>query len=136
MKGLSKDFLIKVILVCLIILTVSCNKKQEWKGNVLIITMDTTRADHIGAYGYKKGKTPNIDKFIESGISFSKCYSSVPLTLPSHSTIFTGKYPLHHGVRDNGRYKLPENIETMAEIFKKNIPFCFIFKTLQNCEVF
>jgi len=96
-----------------------CKKTEVWNGNVLIITMDTTRADHLGAYGYKNGKTPNIDKLIKSGIMFRNCNSAVPLTLPSHSTIFTGKYPITHGVRNNGRYRLPDSIETMAELFKK-----------------
>ncbi len=111
--------MIKVAFVFLLFFLFSCKKTEVWNGNILIITMDTTRADHIGAYGYKNGKTPNIDKLIKNGIMFTNCYSAAPLTLPSHSTIFTGKYPIKHGVRNNGRYRLPDSVETMAELFKK-----------------
>jgi arylsulfatase A-like enzyme/lipopolysaccharide biosynthesis regulator YciM len=81
--------------------------------------MDTTRADHIGYYGYKNVKTPNIDKLANKGMVFLNAITPVPITLPSHSTILTGKYPVSHGVRNNGRYILSENELTLAEILKK-----------------
>ena len=87
--------------------------------NLLIITIDTLRADHLGVYGYLKIRTPNIDRLGEHGILFSHAYSHVPLTLPSHCSLFSGTLPLYHGIRDNG-YRLPPSTVTLAEILKKN----------------
>ena len=86
--------------------------------NVLIITMDTTRADHIGAYGYDLIQTPNIDAMAKEGVLFEEATSVQPVTLPSHSAILTGLYPFHHGVRDNNIYELPEDVTTLAELLK------------------
>ena len=86
--------------------------------NLLIITLDTTRADSIGIYGNTKTKTPNIDNLGQNGIVFKNCYAPVPLTLPSHCSIFTGRYPIAHQVRNNGTYYLNNHELTLAEIFK------------------
>ena len=88
------------------------------KSNVLVITLDTTRADRIGAYGYKKGKSPHIDALAREGVLFSEAISSVPITLPSHCSIFTGTTVLYHQVRNNGSYFLPAEIDTLAEVLK------------------
>ena len=87
--------------------------------NLLIITVDTLRADHLGVYGHSRIKTPNIDHLAEEGALFSEAYAHVPLTLPSHCSLFTGTLPIFHGVRDNG-YRLPSSVKTLAEILKKN----------------
>lgn len=87
--------------------------------NLLIITLDTTRADRIGAYGCEQAKTPSIDFLAKNGVLFKNCYSPVPLTLPSHATMFTGKYPIAHSVRDNGIYVLGEREITLAEKMKE-----------------
>ncbi len=87
--------------------------------NVLFFTLDTTRADHIGCYGYPKISTPNIDFLADEGILFQNATAQSPLTLPSHSSIFTGSYPLFHGVRDNGGFYLEEDKVTLAEILQK-----------------
>ena len=71
--------------------------RESWDGNILIITLDTTRADCMGYSSNKSVKTPNIDRIAEEGLCFEKCYSPVPLTLPAHCTLFTGKYPIGHG---------------------------------------
>lgn len=84
--------------------------------NVVIITMDTTRADRIGAYGYSRSDTPNIDRMAGEGVLFKNAYSPVPLTLPAHCSLFTGTYPPFHQVRNNGNYSLPKPIRTLAEI--------------------
>jgi arylsulfatase A-like enzyme/Tfp pilus assembly protein PilF len=86
--------------------------------NVIVITLDTTRADHLAAYGYKDVKTPNIDALAQRGVLFEQAITPVPLTLPSHTSIFTGQYPIHHGVRNNGTFRVPEEAVTMAEILK------------------
>jgi len=85
--------------------------------NVLLITLDTTRADHLGCYGYKPAKTPNLDRLAREGIRFARVYCPAPLTLPSHASIMTGLYPVTHGVRNNG-HDLPSGIRTLAEVLK------------------
>lgn len=85
--------------------------------NVLIITLDTTRADHLGAYGFALARTPNIDRLAKEGVLFSDAVSAAPITMPSHSTIFTGLLPPSHGVRDNGSYALGDGATTLAERF-------------------
>ncbi|MEA1929200.1 MAG: sulfatase, partial [Candidatus Auribacterota bacterium] len=85
--------------------------------NLLLITMDTTRADHLGCYGYDSARTPALDKLARAGIKFNRFYANVPLTLPSHTTMMTGLYPPEHGCRVNGEHKLGEDITTLGEIF-------------------
>jgi arylsulfatase A-like enzyme/tetratricopeptide (TPR) repeat protein len=85
--------------------------------NVLLITLDTTRADHLGCYGYPQAKTPRLDGLAGEGIRFSRVYCPAPLTLPSHCSIMSGLYPLAHGVRNNG-HELPPGIRTLAETMK------------------
>lgn len=91
---------------------------DEGDFNLLIITIDTLRADHVGVYGYKKIKTPNIDTLGKNGVLFSQAFCHVPLTLPSHCSLFTGALPIFHGVRDNG-YRLPSFNVTLVEIMKE-----------------
>jgi len=87
--------------------------------NVLFFTLDTTRADHIGCYGYTRIETPNIDRLAQEGILFKDAVSQAPLTLPSHSSIFTGTYPLYHSVRDNGGFYLEPDKITLAKVLKQ-----------------
>lgn len=87
--------------------------------NLLIVTLDTTRADHLGCYGYARIKTPRLDGLAADGILFQNATSQCPLTLPSHSSIFTGTYPFFHGVRDNGGFYLEEDQETLAEVVRR-----------------
>jgi arylsulfatase A-like enzyme/Tfp pilus assembly protein PilF len=88
--------------------------------NIIIFTIDTLRADHLECYGYDQVKTPNINRLAEEGILFKYAITQAPLTLPSHSSIFTGTFPLYHGVRDNGSFYLDENQITLAEVLKDN----------------
>ena len=74
--------------------------------NVVVITLDTTRWDRIGAYGDRAAATPNLDRLADEGVLFEQAIAAAPLTLPAHSTIFTGLLPPRHGVRDNGGYVL------------------------------
>jgi arylsulfatase A-like enzyme/Tfp pilus assembly protein PilF len=86
--------------------------------NVIIVTADTLRADKLASYGNPRIATPNLDRLAASGVQFDRTTTVTPLTLPAHSSIFTGTYPMYHGVRDNGGYYLePEQI-TLAEILK------------------
>jgi arylsulfatase A-like enzyme/Tfp pilus assembly protein PilF len=83
--------------------------------NLVLITLDTTRADHLGAWGWKYAKTPNLDALAARGTRFARCDTAAPVTLPSHATILTGLYPPRTGVRDNGTFVLPDRVETVAE---------------------
>jgi arylsulfatase A-like enzyme/Flp pilus assembly protein TadD len=85
--------------------------------NILLISVDTLRADHVGAYGAEV-KTPAIDGIAEQGVVFEKALAPVPVTLPSHTSLFTGSLPIFHGVRDNGSFRLADRHETLAESFK------------------
>jgi arylsulfatase A-like enzyme/Flp pilus assembly protein TadD len=86
--------------------------------NVIVITLDTTRADSLACYGCKNVETPTIDTFAARGVRFEKCYAQAPLTVPSHTTLFTGTQPIFHGVRDNAGFSVPQKLVTMAELFK------------------
>jgi arylsulfatase A-like enzyme/Tfp pilus assembly protein PilF len=88
--------------------------------NVLLISIDTCRADYLGCYGYSRKITPNIDALAEESILFENTYSPVPITLPAHSSMLTGTIPPYHGVHDNSDYRLGESNETLAEILHKN----------------
>jgi choline-sulfatase len=87
--------------------------------NVILVTLDTVRADRLGCYGFANIETPALDGFAADGIKFEKCYSPTPLTLPAHTSIMTGTLPPFHGVRDNGGFVVPSAITTMAEVFKE-----------------
>jgi arylsulfatase A-like enzyme/Tfp pilus assembly protein PilF len=84
--------------------------------NVLVITLDTIRADRLGAYGNTRVQTDFVDRLAERGVLFERCVAPTPLTLPSHTSLFTGTYPVFHGVRDNGNYVVPHELTTMAEL--------------------
>ena len=88
--------------------------------NVLIITLDTTRADALGVYGEALDTSPNIDRFAASGVVFDQAATAQPSTLPSHSTIMTGRLPFSHGARANAGYVLAEDNETLAEVFQRH----------------
>ena len=77
--------------------------------------MDTTRADHLGAWGDAHAHTPNLDALAARGTRFARCDTAAPITLPSHATILTGLFPPRHGVRDNGTFVLAPKVETLAE---------------------
>jgi arylsulfatase A-like enzyme/Flp pilus assembly protein TadD len=93
-------------------------RAQPSRPNVLLITIDTVRADHIGAYGYTKGSTPTLDRLAREGVRFADATSQAPLTGPSHAAILTGVYPGRLGVRDNATMAVPSSARTAAEIFK------------------
>lgn len=86
--------------------------------NVLLITLDTTRADRIGCYGYAGARTPVLDGLGARGVIFERAQSQVPLTLPSHASILTGRYPKEHGLHVNGRNALGPTPATLPEAFK------------------
>src|SRR5258708_1467040 len=86
--------------------------------NVVVITIDTLRPDHLGCYGYKQIHTPNVDALAADGIRFERAYTSVPVTLPSHTVIFTGTYPIYSGMHDFAANKLNPSQPTLASVLK------------------
>src|SRR5262245_7892744 len=87
--------------------------------NVLLVTLDTVRADHVGCYGAASASTPTLDRLAASGVRFNTAVAHAPLTAPSHASILTSRTPLGHGVRDNGAYVLPQGVRSVAEDFAK-----------------
>ncbi len=88
--------------------------------NIVLITLDTVRADHLRCYGNTKIKTPTIDALAKSGVLFEKAVAQAPLTLPSHASMFTGTNPNVHHVRDTGGFVLQPSSVTMATILQKH----------------
>jgi arylsulfatase A-like enzyme/Flp pilus assembly protein TadD len=86
--------------------------------HVLLITVDTLRADAIGAYGDKGGATPHLDRLAAAGVRFDRAHAHNVVTLPSHANILSGRYPIDHGVRDNAGFRFPASLDTAATILK------------------
>jgi arylsulfatase A-like enzyme len=87
--------------------------------SVLLFTIDTTRADHIGCYGYEGARTPKIDALAKRGVRFASTFSVAPITFPSHVSLLTGTIPPYHGVRDNGSHRAVPELLSLAEILKE-----------------
>lgn len=86
--------------------------------NVILLSLDTTRADRLGCYGYEHAETPAIDEFAKGGVRFARAKTHVPITLPSHSTVFTGSTPVVHGAHHHSSVLAGEGNETVAEILR------------------
>lgn len=84
--------------------------------SLVLVTLDTTRADHLGSWGWPHARTPHLDALARRGTRFVRCDTAAPITLPSHATILTGLFPPRHGVRDNGTFALPDRFDTVAEL--------------------
>jgi len=84
--------------------------------NLLLVTLDTLRADRLPSYGYEGVETPTLDRLATEGVRFAEVASPVPITLPAHSSIMTGQYPPVHGVRHNSTHALQDDALTLAEI--------------------
>ena len=87
--------------------------------NLLVITLDTVRADHVGIFGGPPGTTPALDALGERGLVFRQAVTPAPITLPAHASIFTGLNPPAHGVRINGFHRLAQDQYTLAEILRR-----------------
>jgi choline-sulfatase len=86
--------------------------------NVLLITIDSLRADHVGAYGDADARTPTLDALAAGGVRFDRAYASAPLTLPSHASLLTGRHPPHHGARSDGA-RIEAAAPTIADAFHR-----------------
>lgn len=87
--------------------------------NVILVTIDTLRADRLGCYGYPKNLTPNLDRLAKSGVLFENAVAQTPSTPPSHASMFTGTYPTVHQVRNAGGFALDKSHRTLAEILQE-----------------
>jgi arylsulfatase A-like enzyme/tetratricopeptide (TPR) repeat protein len=87
---------------------------------VVLISIDTCRADHLSCYGFPKKTTPHIDRIAEEGVLFENVVTPAPITLPAHVSLLTGLIPPCHGIHDNLNYCLPEEILTLTEMLKAN----------------
>ena len=87
--------------------------------SIVLLTLDTTRADHLGSAGWPHAATPHLDALASRGMRFERCDSAAPVTLPSHATILSGLFPPRHGVRDNGTFVLSPAVTTLAELLSQ-----------------
>jgi arylsulfatase A-like enzyme/Tfp pilus assembly protein PilF len=114
-----KNLRTRLILVLVLGLALGITGWVFWQAvpapNVLFITLDTTRADRLGCYGYSPALTPTLDHLASEGVLFERAYSPAPLTLPVHASLFTGLYPPEHGLRTNGRGMLDPSLPTLAQ---------------------
>ncbi|MCA9077389.1 MAG: sulfatase-like hydrolase/transferase [Planctomycetaceae bacterium] len=124
MKAMPVSSLRIVVLACLLVVTLGFGAyrwlSQSPRPNIILVTFDTTRADHIGAYGYEHGLTTAFDQFAGEGVLFEKAYAPCPITLPSHATMLTGLYPPEHDLRVNGSGSLSSDIPFLPEILNEN----------------
>src|SRR6185295_215880 len=87
--------------------------------NLVLISLDTLRPDHLSCYGHTPETSPAIDALAARGVRFADVTSAAPWTLPSHTSMFTGLYPSHHGVKDYAN-RLPQDATTLAEVLDQN----------------
>jgi arylsulfatase A-like enzyme/Flp pilus assembly protein TadD len=107
-----------LLAVLLLGLSFAASLAAAAKPNIVLVTMDTTRADRMGFLGSKRGLTPHLDALAKQGTVFTRAYSQAPITTVSHATILTGTYPPYHGVNDFSE-PLPENIPALAELLRR-----------------
>ncbi|HYO13713.1 MAG TPA: sulfatase-like hydrolase/transferase [Thermoanaerobaculia bacterium] len=107
------------LLVLLVLPLVGCGEGQGPAApapNLLLVTLDTVRADRLGCYGYAAAETPGLDRLAAGGLRFARASSPAPLTLPSHASLLSGLLPPHHGLRNNGAGSYPEGTATLATL--------------------
>ena len=104
------------LLIALVMGLTSCGWPTPRPRHLLLVSLDTLRADRLGSYGYGHAQTPHLDALAARGLRFERAATVMPLTLPAHSSLFTGTWPAYHGVRDNGGFYLGDDARTLAEI--------------------
>jgi len=135
----------RIVLLLAVVGLAACGTESR-PHSVLLVTLDTTRADHIGCYGRADAGTPALDGLAARGVRFERAYTTVPVTLPAHATLLTGSYPPYHGVRDNVLFRLDDAAETLAETsrraghrtaaFLSGVPLSAIFGLDQGFDVY
>jgi arylsulfatase A-like enzyme len=118
-KKIIAVMVLLLVIAAGIVVYVSKDTRSD-ETNVVFVTVDTLRADRLGAYGYEKIDTGHIDALAKRGVLFSQAAAQVPITLPSHASIFTALNPITHNVRENGAYVVSDDETTLAEILKEH----------------
>jgi choline-sulfatase len=112
-----------IFLLTTVMLAASCRGASRSsppdRPNVLLVTIDTLRADHVGCYGYQDASTPTLDALARRGVRFETAVAHAPLTGPSHASILTGRIPPGHGFRNNSGFTLSPRVKTAAEVFRQ-----------------
>ena len=116
---MRSPFVGAVVAAALLTILASCGGTGSRPDAVVLITLDTTRADRLGCYGHDRAETPNLDRFASEAVRFDQASATVPVTLPSHASMFTGLNPPVHGIRYNGMYRLREESVTVAELLQE-----------------
>jgi arylsulfatase A-like enzyme len=113
----------KVVLILLILASIpflsSCGKGKDVKPNILLVTIDTLRRDHLGVYGYPRETSPFMDQLAREGMMYKYAITPIPSTAPSHASILTSLHPLTHGSFGNAA-PLTDKVQTIAEVLKQN----------------
>jgi arylsulfatase A-like enzyme/Tfp pilus assembly protein PilF len=109
-----------ILFVCFFPCSILLGAQDSKPWNVILITVDTLRADHLEPYGYTQIRTPHINRLAQQGAVFEHVIASSPLTLPSHASILTGTFPFYHGVQDNVGFILSEDPITLAEVLSES----------------
>ena len=94
--------------------------QRPGRWNVVLVTIDTLRADHVGAYGAGRADTPALDALASEGARFLHCVAQAPLTLPSHASLLSSTQPLFHRVRDNGTFQVPQELDLLSEVLRQH----------------
>ena len=113
-------WLVSLAIVCLLAFARTAAAERATVPNLVFITVDTLRADHLGCYGDQQVRTPNIDALAADGFRFTRAYTSVPVTLPSHTVIFTGTYPMFSGIHDFAGNQLAATQPTLASVLQRH----------------
>ena len=106
------------ILISIVLVAATVPRAQNDPPNVLLITIDTVRADRVGAYGFAAAQTPTLDRLAREGVRFADATTQAPLTGPAHAAILTGQYPARLGIRDNATTPIPAGTSTLATLLK------------------
>jgi tetratricopeptide (TPR) repeat protein len=113
----------RALLIAATLVSASCSRTETIRTEpvraIILISVDTLRSDRLPAYGYKAIQTPNIDALRKDSVLFERAYAHIPLTLPSHATMFTGLLPADTGLRDNAGFKLRDDVPTVASLLKE-----------------
>ena len=109
----------RLLVACLLACSTAACGSGRRPSSILLVTLDTTRADRIGCYGRADAGTPALDALAARGARFERAYTTAPITLPAHASLLTGSYPPYHGLRDNGLAALDESVETLAETCRR-----------------
>lgn len=107
-----------------LVAVVGCQRGEPCRPrNLVLISVDTLRADHLGTYGYERPTSPFIDELASRGVVFERAYTTATWTVPSHASMLTGLYPRHHGMRrggKEGRTAIPTDVDTLAEVLQRS----------------